>query len=72
MAKTTTLDAITLAVADINLNGVKIRGSGTIGLGDIGIDTNGDTLTTTSWVENRGAVYRNQAQEYSDGRLLSA
>ena len=28
MAKTTTLDAIPLPVYDINLNGVKVRGSG--------------------------------------------
>lgn len=72
MAKTTTLDAIPLAQADIDLNGVKVRGSGTITIGDIGGVGTGNTLATLQWVESRGGVYRNEAQEYSDGRLLSA
>jgi hypothetical protein len=46
MAKTTTLDAIPLPVADLNLNGVKVRGSGTITIGDIGGVGTGDTLAT--------------------------
>lgn len=46
MAKTTTLDAIPLAQADIDLNGVKVRGSGTITIGDIGGVGTGNTLAT--------------------------
>jgi hypothetical protein len=73
MAKTTTLDAIPLAVGNIDLNGYKVRGSGTITIGDMGVPgQGGSTLTTIDWVENRAGVYRNQAEEYSDGRLLSA
>jgi hypothetical protein len=37
MAKTTTLDAIPKAVTDIDLNGVKVRNSGTILIGDMGV-----------------------------------
>jgi hypothetical protein len=72
MAKTTTLDAIPLPVADIDLNGYKIRGSGTLTIADLGVGTNpSNTLTTIDWVEGRGGVYRDQAKSYTDSSLNS-
>ena len=41
-------------------------------LGDIGLPgVPNRTLTTVDWVESRGAIYRDQANTYSDGRLQS-
>ena len=71
MAKTTTLDAIPLAQADIDLNGIKVRNSGTITIGDIGGVGTGNTLATLQWVESRGGVYRDQAKTYADGQDIT-
>jgi hypothetical protein len=63
---TSTLDEIPDPVADIDLNGYKIRNSGAILIGDMGVPGQGTTLTTIDWVEGRGGVFRDEAKAYAD------
>jgi hypothetical protein len=50
--KTVTLDAINDPVANLDLNGYKIKNSGTLLVGD-----SDDTLTTKFWVQTRDDLY---------------
>ena len=73
MAKNITLNLIPNA-GEIDLSGYKIRNSGAILAGDIGVPGmgNGTTLTTTDFVVGQAELAVTQAGTYTDGKVQNA